>query len=394
MRQIIYTVAGLLMGCGVLTAQNTADPFGTITQQVLDNNAELRSYRSQTRAQQLNDEADNTLAGPEADFEYLVGPKQVPNRWNVSVTQGFDWPGVYGARKQLAQSRSGQRALQEVAMMNQLRYDVSRQLITAVGIKQEQSMLRAVIANVESLLEATEKQLQHGQATVIDRSKLRFQLISLRDQADACERRLTEVKRQLIALNGGQYVDLDGLKDYPVQPLLTEDEYTKLYADNDFTAQALQADVQVAQAQQRVDRMAAMPGFKAGYAHAYEEGAHFNGLTVGVTLPSWRPSLRRQAAQAQTEAAQLVSDSYSQQRASTLRTQLGEAKRLQALVEQYGREITEDNYVQSLVRLRNAGQITTLDFVTETNYYLDVLRQYLALQTDYNLLLAELNRYN
>lgn len=394
MKKVIYTVMGLLMGAGVLTAQNTADQFGSITQQVLENNADLRSYRSESRAQQLNDKADNTLDGPEADFEYLVGPKNVPNRWNASVTQSFDWPGVYGARKDLANSRQGQRALQEVAMMTQIRLEVRRQLIAAIGIKQEQSMLKAVIANVEELLAATEKKLEHGQATVLDRSKLNFQLISLRDQLDGCERRLTEVKRQLITLNGGKFVDLDGLNDYPAQQLLSEEEYTRQYAENDFEGQARQAGVQVAQAQKRVDRLASMPGFKAGYAHAYEEGAHFNGLTVGVTLPSWRPSLRQQAAQAQVEAAQVVSDSYQQQRAATLRTQIAEAKRLQNLVDEYGKVVAADNYVNSLVRLRNAGQITTLDFVTEVNYYLDVLRQYLTLQNDYNQVLAELNRYN
>lgn len=394
MKKTIYAALALMLGTAGLHAQTPAtDAYSKIESQIVANNPDLRSLLVEDNAERLSDRADNVLTGPEADFEYLAGPRDVRNRWNVSVTQSFDWPGAYGARSAAANARGNARAAMLQAQTADLRLKSRMLLIQAMGIRQEQQLLGVLTANMQEMLTATETALQHGQATKIDQAKLRFELISLREQLDGCERRLSDVRRQLIALNGGQHVDLSTLTDYPAQQLLTEQAYIDAFEAGDPYARASQAELQANSLQQRADRLAALPGFKAGYVHAFEEGSHFNGLTVGVSLPSWSPKARLQASQARAAVIEAKIDAYGIERRAAIRTELADAKRMQGLIDSYGDVIKSDDYVNSLIRLRNAGQITTLAFVTETNYYLDIYRRYLTLLCDYNLTLASLNRY-
>jgi len=81
-------------------AQNETE---RVLKEIEDNNITLISIRKEIEAQKLNNRTGIYLSNPEVEFNYLWGsPAPVGNRTDISVTQSFDFPTVYGHRSRIA----------------------------------------------------------------------------------------------------------------------------------------------------------------------------------------------------------------------------------------------------------------------------------------------------
>ena len=77
-----------------------ASDFDKVLDTVVSNNLALKYTDSENEAAIASMKAENTLDAPEIGFESLWGAKGIGDKRNFSVSQGFDWPGVYAAGSQ------------------------------------------------------------------------------------------------------------------------------------------------------------------------------------------------------------------------------------------------------------------------------------------------------
>ncbi|WP_289860307.1 TolC family protein, partial [uncultured Muribaculum sp.] len=79
-----------------LSAQ--AQNFDQLLNSVLSNNQAVASSRYANESELLNLKSENNLPDPEVEVEYQWGRHEVGDKFDINVSQGFDWPGVYRAR--------------------------------------------------------------------------------------------------------------------------------------------------------------------------------------------------------------------------------------------------------------------------------------------------------
>lgn len=72
---------------------------------IVANNAGVKGIQASGNADVLSLQNDNTLPDPEVSGGYLFGDG-TDNRWELEVSQGFAWPGLYGAQKKVIESVS------------------------------------------------------------------------------------------------------------------------------------------------------------------------------------------------------------------------------------------------------------------------------------------------
>ena len=83
----------------------TATSFDEALQEVMSNNLTARIESSRGQAQIENILGENTLEAPEVEFVHMFGTTADTNdKWTLSVSQSFDWPGVYAARREAART--------------------------------------------------------------------------------------------------------------------------------------------------------------------------------------------------------------------------------------------------------------------------------------------------
>lgn len=389
---IFFLLAGILNV--PVTAHAQMSDFDRITADILANNPDLKMLNAENQAEYLSSMSENNLPDPEIDGQYLFAPRSDSNRWSVGISQSFDWAGSYRAKQRAIDAQASANKLLLQSQCLDLRLRIRNLLIEAIGIKNELELLHLLTGNLNSQLMATENALGRGQATRLDVAKLRFELIKLNDETSLLEVRLTNVVKELCSLNGNSHVDISPIDDYPLMPLLSEQDYLDAFDRLDPFAEATKAEANACTAAAQAARAGNYPGFSLGYVHAFEEGIHFNGITARVTLPLFSNRHKVAEAAMRTEVVRLRLDSYTLTRYAAIRHQLAVAVRLRDQLAEYDEAFRQTDYLGDLDRLLKAGQINIGSYITELNYYLDIRRQYLQTQCEYQLTLNDLNRYN
>ena len=65
---------------------------------VKQNNKELKYTTAQIDAQASEIKTNNNLSNPVVEGGYLFGKGPAENKWEVGVSQEFEWPGLYSSR--------------------------------------------------------------------------------------------------------------------------------------------------------------------------------------------------------------------------------------------------------------------------------------------------------
>lgn len=66
---------------------------------------------------------------------------------------------------------------------------------------------------------------------------------------------------------------------------------------------AARAEAEAAIKEEKAASMESLPGISIGYQHAFEEGIHFNGASLGISIPLFSSRNKKKAAKAATVAA-------------------------------------------------------------------------------------------
>ncbi len=387
MKKIItLTAAAMLTACAALA--ESAD-FNPIIARVLARNPQLAADSLSARADLLTMAAEGNLPDPEVAFDHKWPTVASDGtRWGLEVSQSFDWPGVYAARNKAIGAARRAEELMALSRLKEKALEVRLLLIDIVDANLRVATLSQVKENMDTMVELTREMYDRGNATVLTLKKMEFERYSTESALSDAQVDLDRLRADLAAMAGGELIDTDGLTEYPAQTLHEESVYTAA------SVPSISAMVEKANADRltaRAEKLKRMPGFSVGYLHEYEEGMHFNGFSVGMTLPFFSTRHTVGAAKARAEAAEASLESARLARAAAVRAGHSEAMRLKRRVEAYHSIFGSDNYPELLRRAYSKGQMTAHEYLGEVNEYLTLYMEHLATERAYMRSLATLN---
>lgn len=368
-------------------AQSIADAVG----EVLANDPVLTAERKRLRGLEDEIHAENTLAGPEFGMSYRWGLDGVGDKWGVDLTQGFDWPGLYRARSRHATMQAGAFATLYRAKEVQQALVVRRAVYTLLAARADMDELSHWEENLQELIDIYDRQLERGETTILEVSKLKLEIFQARTRIAEAQNRLHAAEADLQALNAGT-LPAALPRSVPLEELHPYDYYRELL-DSDPEIAASRRLFDLAQQESKVASLKAAPGFRIGYVYENEAGEHFHGFSFGITLPAWNNRATRRASEARLIETMAQSDLVALQRTSQVKAQYTAAENARRLIES-GQEIFGDgtDYLTILRKALDGGKINLLEFIRQENEFLQAALEYNALCLSYNLEAASLNR--
>jgi len=367
-----------------------AADFNSIVDEVVRNNPSIRSERAAAMAETMARLADNRLQAAEVGFSHVwASPSGADTKMSVEVSQGFDWPGVYGARRRAARAARAASGSRLQANERALRLQTHEALFNIIDANLRCDLLERIVTNLDSMHTAAHTMLSGGQITELDHRKVALEEIAMKQQlADAHAARATALAA-LSALNDGTLPDgaID-LRAYPEQALLPLADYLKLPAPE---LEAARNEAEALRLDSKAERLGLYPGFSVGYVFEREEGVNFNGFTIGLQLPSPSASPRAKALLLEAEARELRATEADRTRRAEITATHASAEQIGALIADYHRALGDGNYEELLRRSLNGGQITYADYFTELNFYLEAKLEHLSQTLRLQNLLATLN---
>ena len=374
-----------------LAAQITVD---SVLSNIERNNTTLTALRKSVEAEKLGNHTGVYLQNPEVGFNYLWGsPDALGNRTDINIKQSFDFPTAYGYRRQIADSRNlqadfeYQRQRKDILLNARL---LCADLMYANAVIEENGKR---LANAQNIAGAFQTMYEKGEVGILEHNKAQLNLLNSRKAVETLSIERNTVLKQLSALNGGIAVELD---DSSVQLPMLPADFDQWYAKAEQNNPALlwlKQEIEVKMQQEKLNRALSLPKASAGYMSEKVVGEHFQGVTVGVSIPLWENKNTVKYAQAQTLALQSMEVDSKLQFYNQLKIQFEKAASLQQTALEYRKLIESSDNAVLLKKALDAGEIPLINYLTELTFANSAMDNLLKSEYELNKALSVLAQF-
>lgn len=385
-------ITAAMLTISVICVNATTDP---LVEQIIETSPQANALKSKLNAEVAATLTTNNLNDPEIEFEHQWGMKGIGNKWGVSVSQGFDWPGVYSARSSAAKLMRKASLSSFDSEMSELRLKVKLSLIDLCHANLDVALLDSIRSSLSKLHDKYRLSFDKGETTILDIKKIEIELLGVTRQLNDAIITRDAIIGGLQAINPGlNWESILSLNRYPEEkPIKSESEYADMLRHNDNQSRYLYDMKELSLANAKVERYAGMPGFAVGYRHDYELGERFNGVSVGLTIPLFSNRNKAKAAIAEADSYQSAAISRNAALDAEWNTMRQQALRLTDECGQYQRILTASDTQRLLKMALDGGEISLLNYLQENAYFKQAQRDYLATEHELHTILAKLNRY-
>lgn len=359
---------------------------------------QLQILKNTNEATIETERAINRITSPEVSVENVWGRNGVGNKFDLGINQSFDWPSLYRARAHAISAQTNANTLLEQATVMEKVQEIQSLMIDIIFQKKSITLDKMVHEHMIQMEEAAKLSLANGEISKLEFIRTQLEKIQTAIQLRENERILSELYSSLETASGKDNV-MEILKDIEDVPdgfsIHSEEEYEAKMNRLDPRMAYLNAVIEAVNTTSKAERMAAtLPSFNIGYVFQREQGETFNGFNISFTLPVYGSRHVRSAAKANIISAQLEAQLEQVSILSRIRHQRAAALSLARELNDYATIFDKDNYAELLKMALEGGQTDNIHYLQELNYYIEVTRQYIELQHQYNLALVSLNRYD
>lgn len=348
--------------------------------------------------------AEVAPSDPEVDFEYLwPSSAGEANRWSAGISQELPDFRKMSATRRVIRAIDSLDIIQRRAAAAEATYEAEQRLINLIGARRELMMLQEIHENFDSLTVSYTRAWEKGEVTILDLNKIKIE----HARASAADRdaqgKVAALTAEIVALSGGDISadELVSLVDYPMYHIpesghgcRPEDGMMEKVVRDSPQFKVLAAQEKVAAEKSGLASKERFPKLTLGYVHAYEGGNHFNGLSAGLTLPVFSRKSSKLAAEAEEYAVKSGNMMKTQEMIATANADCARAHTLQRQLAMLGPAVENTNNIRLLKMALEGGEISLLEYLQETSYFVDAAREYNAARLEYALILASLARWS
>lgn len=378
-----------------LTAIASGSDFNRIALSIAANSPQLRAARFATDAETASLRSENNLSDPEVEFGYLWGEGETDNKWNLSISQSFDWPGAYAARRKAI--ASGSKALEESYRATQLStvLEVKLAMIDLVNSRKHLQLAREMTDTIQRLYDAVKSGVASGEVSRLDLNKLEIERVNLRRELGSCQRAYEDCLASLRILNGGHECGeiAEILTDYPNEPLESEETYVRQAIDSNPAITAARTKAESDRLTAMAERRMSYPGFSIGYTYEHEVPDHWHGITLGLTLPIFSNRHKAKAATLAANSAAMETIALESSETATITADRRKAAVLLDEIQTLRPAVESADHMLLLHKALRGGQLTLIEYLQEAQFFLQARKDFLETEYQYNLTLTRLNRF-
>ena len=264
-----------IIACAASLSVAAQGSISDVVASVEQNNARLKATRARVSSDSIALRASNNLEDPRVAFEYNFGSKNIGDKWAIGVSQGFDWPTIYGERNRANNHRIDALSAAERAERADVILNTRLLCLDLIYTNRQIEAQDLILKNVDELYNLYNKAFEHGEASIIDINKIKIERIAAVQALDELKSKRNSLKEQLAGLNGNKPIEgvsLDALRDYPAEELAAIDAYRSLYATNNPQAEYFTHIDNSTRSDVKVARMGWLPKLELGYQYTNELG--------------------------------------------------------------------------------------------------------------------------
>lgn len=359
-----------------------AQDINAVLKSVEQNNMELKALLKGNEAADIENKSQNTLEDLSIEYSpFFQNETSGIASSELVITQGFDFPTLYGARKKAGQLQRNVLDMQYQTARRDILVNAKKLCLDIINYNKQKQLLQERRKNADELLAMFELKFKNGDATSLELNKIKLDRMNLETELVQADTKHANAMQQLQALNGGQPIEVN-MTEYPQAP--ADDEvtmYEKAVA-TDWTVRTAQASVLAAEQDVKVNKQSWIPKFEIGYRRNTEGDNASNGFLIGGSIPLFSSKNKVKIAKARQTEAVMQHANARINAENSARTMINQMKQLKASADAYDVPLMR----QTLKLLRTAvenGEISVTEYYVEADNiyknmitYMDIERQY------------------
>ena len=358
----------------------------------LENQSPLfASLHQKMEAEQSSVMAGSLLNDPEGELAYFWGtPSGTGNRWDLGVSQEFDFPTAYTHRKRIRSLLKANAEIDYKQQRMELLIEAQQLCADIVYYRSLCQFYSKCVAIADSLEMLFQRRFEEGDCNILEYNRVMLEASDTRNKLNMAEAEYKMLQQELVTLNGGNAIECN-LTHY--EPIQLPADFEAWYNDVEKDYPALLSasnKLEVSESEVRLTRAERLPHFSAGYASENEYGEAFRGVKVGVSLPLWQNRGQVQRAKAEQQLAKAELETAQSSLKNRMR---GLYNKAMALTENASRlEQTFDQFgdTQLLRKAYESGEIPLQYYLEGIEFYNDAKASLLEVQRELEHVVIEL----
>ena len=379
--------------CTLCLPRLQAQGVDEVLQSVAQHNKALQAQRQADAAEKTGIEAENGLEDPSVEYSSFFS-KGVSGQAGseLVVSQGFDFPTVYGQRGRAGRERKEAVDFRAEAQRRDILLQAKNLCLDLIRLNRQQDLLDRRMENADELLALFEERLEAGDATLIEVNKIKMERMSIQTETLQNHAAHRTTLQSLLALNGNLPLTFDE-REYPAAPATDDFETLRNEAlAGDAALQAAEAESRAAGRTLTVSRHNWLPKLEIGYRRNTGEDSKEHGFLVGGSIPLFSNRRQVKMAQARSVGAQLTAEDLRLQAEAALHAGFNEMQQLRKALSVYDRTLM----LQTLDLLGESvkgGEMSVTDYFVEADQIYRNLQACTELECQYQKSLATLYKH-
>ena len=358
---------------------------------VAQHNKSLQARQQADKAEKTGIDAENGLEDPSVEYSSFFS-KGVNGQAGseLVVTQGFDFPSVYGNRKRAGREEKAAVDHRAEAMRRDVLLEAKNLCLDLIRLNQEKDLLEQRMRNADELLELYEERLDAGDATIVELNKIKMERMSVQTEVLQNNAAHRTALQSLLALNGNMPLTFEE-REYPAVALTNDYETLRneLLA-HDAELKAAEAGMRAAERTLGTQRQKWWPKLEIGYRrNTGEGGTKEHGFLVGGSIPLFSNRRQVKMAEAQAVSARLEADEARLQAETALLSGFNELQQLRKAMLVYDLPLMTQT-LELMKESVKGGEMSVIDYFTEADQVYRNMQAYMELENQFQKTAAAL----
>lgn len=383
MRTIIIAAIAL-----AATANIKAQDINAVLKSIEQNNVELKALQKGNEAAGIEIKSQNTLEDLSIEYSPFFQSKVSGIASSeLVITQGFDFPTLYGARKKAGKLQRNVLDMQYQTARRDILLNAKKLCLDIINYNKQKQLLQERRKNADELLAMFKVKFDNGEATSLELNKIKLDRMNLETELVQADTKHANALKQLQALNGGLPIEVN-MTEYPAVPADNDQTMYEKAVATDWNVRTAQASILAAEQDVKVNKQSWIPKLEIGYRRNTDGDMASNGFLVGGSIPLFSSKNKVKIAKARQSEAVMQHANARINAENSARALVNQMKQLKASVDAYDVPLMR----QTLKLLRTAvenGEISVTDYYVEAEgiyknmvTYMDIERQYQDVVTE------------
>lgn len=390
-KKTVFAISVCLLS--IAGVAQTSDISGVL-QQIESNNKELQAYSDLMESRQLTLVSGNNLPDPIASAYYMPwGNHPGGSYTEFEVTQSFEFPTVYGTRRDLIEKQKIQMTIEYDMLRQDVLLPAKKYLLEVIYLNKKMAVEEMRSQKAKQVFDQVQELFDKEQVGILEVNKAKIAWMQEHFKVDQIENERENLLLLLKNMNGGNDVTF-------TQPDLAEDlnlgALDSIWEHRQAVDPALRIFKQkeeIALQQIELSKTKALPNLTAGFNYQGVSGLNYSGVYGGVSIPLWSSKNTVKAAEAHYLYQQSYSNVQLLQVYAAFRKQYNAYQILLRKFLEYQDTLGNLSSDALLLTAYELGEISFMDYYIELQFYRRAYDTMLEMENQLHQLNAEILKH-